>query len=345
MAERAPPRPRSLSCCAARCRIRSCDLRSAGKSSSYRPRLGHRDARGDPADAGARLEGRRPGPISRSIRRNFILSCRTIRAVRPTRKPTPRPETTPSIAVRIECAKLSLPGNRQDNQDRVDVLTNGSSALLVVVDGMGGHAEGAKAAEVTVATIAECFAAERGLVFDPQGFLTLALTFAHARVAALGGDVAIGHKPRATCALCLVQDASAYWAHIGDSRIYQLRGGRVVQRTRDHSHVELLRKEGLIAEREMRSHPMRNFVECCLGGDSPLPNMSITSRKVVCPGDVLLVCTDGLWTGAEDAEVGALSVDAESIEQTLTALVRRAVARNHPHSDNTSAAALRWLGR
>ncbi len=246
--------------------------------------------------------------------------------------------------MRIECAKLSLPGNRQDNQDRVDVLTNGSSALLVVVDGMGGHAEGAKAAEVTVATVAERFAAERGVVLDPQGFLTLALTFAHARVAALGGDVAIGHKPRATCALCLVQDASAYWAHIGDSRIYQLRGGRVVQRTRDHSHVELLRREGLIAEREMRSHPMRNYVECCLGGDWPLPNMSIAGRKKLEPGDVLMACTDGLWSGVEDAEIAALSDPDEPVARALPLLAQRAVARNHPHSDNTSAVALRWLG-
>src|SRR5690606_37894915 len=117
-----------------------------------------------------------------------------------------------------ECAKLSLPGNRQDNQDRVDVLTRESAALLVVVDGMGGHAAGAKAAEVTVATMVERFSSERAPLLDPQGFLTLALAAAHARVVALGGGVAVGHKPRATCALCLVQDGAAYWAHVGDSR-------------------------------------------------------------------------------------------------------------------------------
>ncbi len=140
-------------------------------------------------------------------------------------------------------------------------------------------------------------------VFDPQGFLTLSLARAHDRVVKLGDGVALDHKPRATCAVCLVQDGGAYWAHVGDSRIYQLRGGRIHARTRDHSHVELLLREGLIAESEMRSHPMRNFVECCLGGDVPLPDMSVTARNKLEPGDVLLVCTDGLWSGLEDDDL------------------------------------------
>jgi len=244
----------------------------------------------------------------------------------------------------MEFAKLSLPGNRQDNQDRVDVFTRDECALLVVVDGMGGHAEGEKAAEVTVATLRQCFAEERNFVFDPQGFLTISLALAHARVVELGGGVAVDHKPRATCAVCLVQAGGAYWAHVGDSRVYQLRGGYVRERTRDHSHVELLRREGLIGEQEMRSHPMRNFVECCLGGDAPLPSMSVTARKRLAPGDVLLACSDGLWTGLDDAEIGALAESSEPLDRTVPALAERAVARNHPHSDNPSVAALRWLG-
>jgi PPM family protein phosphatase len=249
-----------------------------------------------------------------------------------------------SVAVRIDYAKLSLPGNRQENQDKVDVFSYGSAALLVVVDGMGGHAEGARAAEVTVATLRDCFAGETRPVLDPQGFLTLALAQAHARVVELGHGVAMDHKPRATCAVCLVQDRASFWAHVGDSRIYQLRGGGVQERTRDHSHVELLLREGLIAEGEARSHPMRNFVECCLGGDTPLPNMSITARKRLEQGDVLMVCTDGLWTGVEDAEIASLSDGESALSSAVDALARQAVSHNAPHSDNTSLAALRWLG-
>jgi len=225
------------------------------------------------------------------------------------------------------------------------VVAGSEALLLIVVDGMGGHAHGARAAEVTVTTLKEAFAEVAQPVFDPQGFLTLALARAHDRVVKLGDGVALDHKPRATCAVCLVQDGGAYWAHVGDSRIYQLRGGTITSRTRDHSHVELLLREGLIAESEMRNHPMRNFVECCLGGDVPLPDMSVTSRIKLEPGDVLLVCTDGLWSGLEDNDFANAARDERTpIDSMLRSLAERAVANNAPHSDNTSVAAVRWRG-
>jgi serine/threonine protein phosphatase PrpC len=247
--------------------------------------------------------------------------------------------------VRVDYAKLTLPGHRTENQDRVDLIASSDALLMIVVDGMGGHAHGARAAEVTVATLKEAFAEMSLPVFDPQGFLTLSLARAHDRVVKLGDGVALDHKPRATCAVCLVQDGGSYWAHVGDSRIYQLRAGAIKARTRDHSHIELLLREGLIAESEMRSHPMRNFVECCLGGDVPLPDMSVTARNKLEPGDVLLACTDGLWSGLEDGDLGtAARDDGVPMEQLIRTLAERAVATNAPHSDNTSVTAVRWLG-
>ena len=247
--------------------------------------------------------------------------------------------------MRVDYAKLSLAGNRTENQDRVEIVATPEALLMIVVDGMGGHAHGARAAEVTVATLKEAFTETSQPVFDPQGFLTLSLARAHDRVVKLGDGVALDHKPRATCAVCLVQDGGSYWAHVGDSRIYQLRDGVIKARTRDHSHVELLLREGLIVESEMRGHPMRNFVECCLGGDVPLPDMSVTARNKLAPGDVLLVCTDGLWSGLDDRELGeAAHDDGVPIERMLRSLAERAVARNTPHSDNTSATVVRWHG-
>jgi serine/threonine protein phosphatase PrpC len=240
---------------------------------------------------------------------------------------------------------LTLPGNRTENQDRVEVVAASDALLMMVVDGMGGHAHGAKAAEVTVTTLKECFAESALPVFDPQGFLTLSLARAHDRVVRLGEGVVLDHKPRATCAVCLVQDGGSYWAHVGDSRIYQLRDGAIRARTRDHSHVELLLREGLIGESEMRGHPMRNFVECCLGGDTPLPDMSVTARNKLEPGDVLLACTDGLWSGLEDRHFGEFARNqAAPLDVALRALAERAIAHNAPYSDNTSATAVRWHG-
>jgi len=235
-------------------------------------------------------------------------------------------------------------GNRRDNQDRVGVIEDTDALLLVAVDGMGGHTHGERAAEITVATLQKCFSDVARPVFDPQGFLALALSTAHEEVVALAPDLELDHKPRATCAACLVQDSGAYWGHLGDSRIYHIRGSTVHERTRDHSHVELLLREGLITEERIKDHPMRNYVECCLGGDVALPNMSITAQKKLLPGDVLIVCTDGFWSGLEETElIHEVNDTAQPLEDALRILAETAVGRNAPYSDNSSAAALRWL--
>ena len=245
----------------------------------------------------------------------------------------------------FESAQLSLLGNRQENQDRVAIFRAEDCLMLAAVDGMGGHSDGARAAEVTREVLEAAFTAVEQPIFDPQGFLTLSLARAHDAVVALGDGLVLDEKPRATCAVCLIQESGAYWAHVGDSRIYQIRGDSIFERTRDHSHVELLLRQGLISEAEIAEHPMRNFVECCLGGDDALPNMSITSKKDLMPGDFLLACTDGLWSGVEDAQIGQVVGDSSvSPEDVLRKLSDTAVANNAPHSDNTSAAALRWIG-
>ena len=244
----------------------------------------------------------------------------------------------------VDSAHLSLVGNRQDNQDRVGVIEDADTLLLVAVDGMGGHANGERAAEVTVTTLQQCFSSVARPIFDPQGFLALALSMAHEEVVRLAPDLALDHKPRATCAACLVQDSGAYWGHVGDSRIYHVRGSAIRERTRDHSHMELLLREGRITEEGIKDHPMRNYVECCLGGDVALPNMSITAQKKLLPGDVLIVCTDGFWSGLEETElIHEVNDTTRSLEDALRVLAETAVGRNAPSSDNSSAAALRWL--
>lgn len=251
--------------------------------------------------------------------------------------------------MQIEYAKVSALGDRKDNQDRAAVVVADEAAMMLVFDGMGGHSDGAHAAEVGLKVVQDLFMESTLPVFDPQGFLYMALSRAHDEVVALGHDLAVDFRPRATCAICLVQESGAFWAHIGDSRIYQVRNGRVLKRSRDHSHVEVLIQEGAITEEEASDHPMRNFVECCIGGDAPVPDMSITNRIKLAPGDVLLACSDGLWSGLKDqdmAEIGASGDDSNENElvENLKNLSIKALSVNSPYSDNTTGTALRWLG-
>lgn len=247
--------------------------------------------------------------------------------------------------MRIEYAKVSALGDRQDNQDRAAVIVDGNAALMLVFDGMGGHSDGARAAETGLKTVEDMFAAAKLPLFDPQGFLYMALARAHDEVVRIGADLGVDYRPRATCAVCLVQEAGAWWGHVGDSRIYHIRQGHVLSRSRDHSHVEILIQEGAITEEEALDHPMRNFVECCIGGDAPVPDMSITRKKALKPGDVLLACSDGLWSGINDAEIAELSRHADgTLGDDLKQLSVLAMNRNAPYSDNTTGTVLRWLG-
>ena len=247
--------------------------------------------------------------------------------------------------MQIEYAKVSALGDRQDNQDRAAVVVSDEAALMLVFDGMGGHSDGAKAAESGLMVVLELFMEAPQPIFDPQGFLYMALSKAHDEVVRLGAEVAVDFRPRATCAICLVQERGAYWAHIGDSRIYQVRDGAVLSRSRDHSHVEVLIQEGAISEEEALDHPMRNFVECCIGGDAPVPDMSITNRKSLERGDVLLACSDGLWSGLSDADMAEIGAPGDdNLVENLKSLSMKALNVNSPYSDNTTGTAIRWIG-
>ena len=247
--------------------------------------------------------------------------------------------------MQIEYAKVSALGDRQDNQDRAAVVVSEDAALLLVFDGMGGHSDGAVAAETGLKVVQDLFVESKQPIFDPQGFLYMALSRAHDEVVRVGADVAVDFRPRATCAICLVQEGGSFWAHIGDSRIYQVRDGQVLGRSRDHSHVEVLIQEGAISEEEAQDHPMRNFVECCIGGDAPVPDMSITSRKQLETGDVLLACSDGLWSGLSDADMAEIGIPGDNnLVENLKNLSMKALNVNSPYSDNTTGTALRWIG-
>jgi serine/threonine protein phosphatase PrpC len=247
--------------------------------------------------------------------------------------------------MKTDYAELSMIGDREENQDRVGIVSSTDAILLMVFDGMGGHSDGALAADTALQVVSEAFESASKPLLDPQGFLYSTLALAHDAVVTVGREVAVDFRPRATCALALVQDGGMFRAHIGDSRVYQMRAGQVVDRSRDHSHVEVLIQQGAITEEQAQEHPMRNFVESCLGGDWPVPEMCVTGKSRLQQGDVVLVCTDGFWSGLVETGVAKVVATAERrMEDLVGDLCARAVSVNSPYSDNTTVAGLRWLG-
>jgi serine/threonine protein phosphatase PrpC len=245
--------------------------------------------------------------------------------------------------LQFELAEISLIGAREENQDRIATAIDGNSALIAVFDGMGGHSDGARAAELAKQTTLARFNAAQHPILDPLAFLHIMLGAAHTEMVALGAQLPMEHRPRATGAACLVQDDTAWFVHVGDSRIYHLRDGAVLTRTRDHSHVELLVQEGLISANQAQCHPMRNFVESCLGGDPMLPEMQVGRQVQARPGDIMLVCSDGFWANLLDEDVAASMYSGVALATALQAVSEFAVRRAGPGADNATAVALKLL--
>jgi len=232
-------------------------------------------------------------------------------------------------------------GNRSNNQDRCLVLEKAGHVLLVVADGMGGHARGELAAQTTIDSLSRSFMAQQGHIDNPRGFLRKALHAAHLEVVDAGRAVDPPVNPRTTCVACLVQDDQACWAHVGDSRLYLLRGGTLLTRTRDHTPVEELLQSGAITEDELHSHPLRNSVSRCLGGGLKLPKISF-DQATLQADDMLLLCSDGLWSALPEQKLAELPTEGD-LEHTVNLLTDEAELASYPHSDNISVVCLRWL--
>lgn len=246
-------------------------------------------------------------------------------------------------SLHCDVTKISLIGDRHENQDRVGYSKSEEAMLAVVADGMGGHANGARAAEIAIATLLERFRNSRHPIDNPLNFLEENVNYANDAVNALGENVPTELMPRTTVAVCLVQEGFAHWAHVGDSRIYHFRSGEVWDRTRDHSHVEILRQEGLITEDEMLTHPLRNYVESCLGGGSDLPELSISGHSELHEADILMLCTDGVWGVVDDEVIANRLFEDQPLEHSIRELCKHAVKQGAPNADNTTAFALKWL--
>lgn len=207
---------------------------------------------------------------------------------------------------------------------------------------MGGHADGELAAQAVTDTLLERYEAG-GAGDEPVAFLEASISAAHRNVHALGQDMDLVVRPRTTCTAAVVRDDSVWWAHVGDSRLYLFRGGEVVLRTRDHSHVETLLRIGEITAEEAVGHPLLNWVERSIGGERDTPEIEFGGPERIAAGDTVLLCTDGFWEPLDPAAVGEYLAGPESLDAILADLVEQAVEAAAPNADNTTVAALRVL--
>jgi serine/threonine protein phosphatase PrpC len=232
-------------------------------------------------------------------------------------------------------------GGRKANEDRCGYSYSRDALLMVVADGMGGHLHGEVASQIALQFLSEAFAREaRPKLADPFLFLLRNINGAHDALLDYAQTRSLTEAPRTTCVAAVVQDGAAYWAHAGDSRLYHLRRGRILARTRDHSRVQMLIDAGRIREEAAAHHPERNRIFNCLGGEEP-PRVELSRRVGLDHQDTLLLCSDGLW-GPLSAGLMTGVLVKDHLLKAVPALMTLAEERAGPQSDNISVVAMTW---
>jgi len=236
----------------------------------------------------------------------------------------------------------SRQGPRKSNQDRVAYCYSRDALCMVIADGMGGHLHGEVAAQIASQFVAEAFQRNaQPRLADPLKFLLESITNAHHAIVDYANVRSLLETPRTTCVACIVQDGLAHWAHVGDSRLYLIRNGRIEGQTKDHSRVQILVDAGRVREEAVAAHPDRNKIFNCLGQMGP-PKVDLSRRIALRHGDVILMCTDGLWGPLTSRHICEELLRAD-VMHAVPKLLDMAEVRAGREGDNASVVAMTWF--
>ena len=241
--------------------------------------------------------------------------------------------------MRFSVYQVSRKGGREKNEDRMGYCYTRDSGLFALADGMGGHPEGEVASQLALQTLSAHFQREaKPRLNEPLRFLHDAIVAGHHQLLRYATERALMDTPRTTLVACLLQGNAAYWAHCGDSRLYLVRGDKLVARTRDHSYMEL--QQTLSQVVPMNDKVNRNVLFTCLGSPGK-PVIDTAGPTTLVPGDRVLLCSDGLWGSLSDQVITQV-LSSMPITSSVPELVERALREAGDKSDNVTALAIDW---
>lgn len=219
---------------------------------------------------------------------------------------------------------------RPSNED--SLCAEPGLGLFAVADGMGGHRAGEVASQTAIAELVRYLKENLSLFPNPADALVNGVQAANRLVFHLSSSYRSLRGMGTTLTAALVRGGELFWAHVGDSRLYLLRGGELVQLTEDHSLVRELVRRGGLREEQARFHPHRSVLTRALGIE---PEVRVDSdRLVLRSGDRLLLCTDGLTEHLSDEEIAAVASDCAAVAEAVGRLVEMALRRGG--TDNIS---------
>jgi PPM family protein phosphatase len=208
--------------------------------------------------------------------------------------------------------------------------------LTIVADGMGGYEGGQEASRLAVETVRHVYDNDFGS--DPQSTLIFGLQAAHEIIQRYAMEHPEFTGMGTTCTALAIVGLKLHFAHVGDSRLYLIRGHAITRLTRDHSYVGRLVENGIVRLEDAESHPQRHILTAALGSgreiipDAPAEPVSLQN------GDLLILCTDGLWSVVGESELSRIA-QASPPAEACRNLVQAALQRGGP--DNITVCLLR----
>src|SRR5580692_4836001 len=215
--------------------------------------------------------------------------------------------TTPKPG--IEAASLTDVGRQRSNNEDSFLYWEPSSdedfrrkgRLAVVADGMGGYEGGQEASRLAVETVRSIY--DNSFGAGAQETLVEAFATAHQNIQRFATEHPQFYGMGTTCTALAIVERQLYFAHVGDSRLYLIRGDSITRLTRDHSYVGRLVESGIVRSEDAESHPQRHILTAALGsGRDVTPHIPEHAFSLEL-GDKLLLCTDGLWGLVGDPEL------------------------------------------
>ena len=233
---------------------------------------------------------------------------------------------------------------RQNNEDSFgywepvdDRSFERQGRLAIVADGMGGYEGGQEASRLAVETLIEVYRAYDG--DDPQQALINGLQAGHEEIRRYGSAHPELRGMGTTCTAIAIVRSGLYYVHVGDTRLYLIRDGRINQVTRDHSYVGRLVEAGMLSREEAEKHPQRNILTAAVGTAPELMMDSPGRPEPLLREDVLVICTDGLWGQVHDAEILSAVENHKTLDDASHELIELARERGGP--DNITVNILR----
>jgi protein phosphatase len=211
--------------------------------------------------------------------------------------------------------------------------------LMVVADGMGGHIGGQVASGLAVDIIRQTWLEEP--VDDPHDLLVAAFRNAQTAILRYTDEHPDLRSMGTTCTAAVLRNSQLYYGHIGDSRLYLVQNGAISQVTRDHSMVNRLVEEGKLTMEEAAVHPDRNVLTAALGMAAQPPADFSNPPLPLWPGNIVLICSDGLHGLVTSEEIAAVTTSSSPREACAT-LVEMAKQRGGP--DNITVQILKLEG-